>query len=105
MCTSIMRTLTGSGALLFVLLALPVMAQGADAKSVEQPVQLEMPSTPAESDTTAAAAPSALGSGSADDAEQAFQRGVALYKKDQYREALTEFNRAILASQRALRHP
>jgi len=92
MCTRILRTLTGSGALLFVLLALPVQAQGADAKPVEQPVQLETPSTPAESDSTVAAL---AAPGSADDAEQAFQRGVALYKKDQYREALTEFNRAI----------
>ncbi len=37
----------------------------------------------------------ALGTVSGEDAESCFRRGVALYKKELYREALTEFNRAL----------
>ncbi|MCX8063551.1 MAG: tetratricopeptide repeat protein, partial [Candidatus Hydrogenedentes bacterium] len=38
---------------------------------------------------------SEVGSTSGEDAESCFRRGVALYKKELYREALTEFNRAL----------
>lgn len=36
-----------------------------------------------------------IGMSSGEDAESCFRRGVALYKKELYREALTEFNRAL----------
>jgi tetratricopeptide (TPR) repeat protein len=97
MCTRILRTLTGSAVLLLVVMAIPAYAQDAGdagaAKPGEQPVKLDTPDTPAEADSPAVAVePPADGAGGA---EQAFQRGVALYKKDLYREALTEFNRAL----------
>lgn len=103
MCTRILRELTWSVAMLLVWLALPVhTAQAQDASAAgEQPVKLDTPSSSAESDDAAAAPPSAApvvevaAPTGAADATEAFQRGVALFKKDLYREALTEFNRAL----------
>ena len=93
MCTRILRTLVANATLLAVLLALPVHAQEGGSAN-EQAVKLETPTTPAEADSSAAVEPPAAAPG-AGDAEQAFQRGIALFKKDQYREALSEFNRAL----------
>jgi len=95
--------------MLLVLLALPVHAHAgaAEKKPAENPGKLETPNTPAEADSAAtpastatveppaAAATPAAPAAPAGDANEAFQRGVALYKKDLYREALTEFNRAL----------
>lgn len=101
MCTRILRRLTWSAAMLLVLLALLHAARAAaeDAKPGEQPVKLDTPTSPAEADSPAGAggAPAAAvveppsPAVAAGDASDAFQRGVALFKKDLSREALTEF--------------
>lgn len=98
MCTRIQRTLAGGAALLLALLALtatlatPVHAQPAAG---EQPVNLDTPASDAEADSSSAAVEPPAAAPGIGDAEQAFQRGIALFRKDQYREALSEFNRAL----------
>src|SRR6056297_2845018 len=64
---------------------LPVAAQNAPAPEAAPPAE-----------SAEQATPEAAGQGAGvSQAEEVFRRGVALYKRDLYREALTEFNRAL----------
>ncbi len=85
MSTGYLRNVTGSCLLSLVMVALPGLAQ-------ETPAQAQ----PAGPTVVEAASPSAgPDDAQMSEARQAFSRGVALYKKDLYSEALTEFNRTL----------
>lgn len=110
MSTGYMRYITRGCAAVLVMLALhaaaqnmpvePAVAEAADAAPGWNAGREGTPgaNAPAEISAAAIEAPAAQASGGGSgvsEAEEYFRRGVALYKRDLYREALTEFNRAL----------
>ncbi|HOH51335.1 MAG TPA: tetratricopeptide repeat protein, partial [Candidatus Hydrogenedentes bacterium] len=81
-------------AALLLLAVAPVTAQEASDAGLQasSPPVEEAQAAPEAAPAVSAAAPAETG---VSEAEQYYRRGVELYKQDLYREALTEFNRAL----------